>query len=143
MADERCQVDFYLLGAAAQDPGRLACKLATMAWERGHAVAIVTTDESAAARLDKLLWEYPEGRFVPHERADSDAGTAPVSILTGPPPGRGDVVINLTSEALPQPQSFRRLLEIVPFADSEREASRDKFRAYRRLGLAPETHEIN
>jgi DNA polymerase-3 subunit chi len=140
----RCQVDFYLMGAPALDPQRLACKLATMAWERGHEVSIVTAGDAAAAQLDGLLWEYPAGRFVPHARTNAgDAPQAPVTILTGPPRDAADVVINLTPSPLPEPGACRRLLEIVPFDKGERAASRHKYRAYRRLGLNPSTHEIN
>jgi len=36
-----------------------------------------------------------------------------------------------------------RVLEIVPFAENERQASRVKFKTYRSLGLEPRTQEIN
>lgn len=138
---ELCQVDFYLLGSPELEPDRLACKLAVMAWERGHKVSIVTSSDAAAAALDELLWEYPEGRFVPHDRGDQSA--APVRVLTTPPSGTADVVINLTSSALPTPLSFHRLLEIVPHRKGDREASRQKFRHYRAAGLDPQAHDIN
>jgi DNA polymerase IIIc chi subunit len=37
---------------------------------------------------------------------------------------------------------FRRLLEIVPAEPAQRDASREKFRNYRALGLSPETHPM-
>jgi len=137
----RCQVDFYLLGSPALDDARLACKLALMAWERGHRVAIVVDGRERAGALDELMWSYPEGRFLPHDR-DADQG-APVRILTQAPGSEGDVVINLTREPLPPPLPWSRLLEIVPHRDEEREASREKFRHYRGQGLEPRAHEIN
>lgn len=139
---EACQVDFYLLASAALDPQRLACKLALMAWERGHTIDIVTTDGAEAEALDRLMWACPEGRFLPHERAGQGA-RAPIRIHCESAPESGDVVINLTPQALARPQAFRRLLEIVPHRPAEREASRDKFRAYRDRGLAPATHPIS
>ena len=139
----RCQVDFYLMGSPALDSRRLACKLATMAWERGHEVVIVTAGEGPATDLDTLLWEYPRGRFVPHERGSGSNRAAPVTILTAPPEGAADVVINLTPRPVSAPGAYRRLLEIVPHEKGEREASREKYRAYRQLGLDPATHEIN
>ena len=54
-----------------------------------------------------------------------------------------DVVINLCQQAVPEPQRFKRVLEIVPYADDERDASRVKYKNYRNLGLKPRTHEIN
>lgn len=138
---ELCQVDFYLLGSPELAPERLACKLAVMAWERGHQVSIVTGSEAATAALDELLWDCPEGRFVPHER--NEQTPAPVQVLDRAPPGSADVVINLTGTALDTPLHFKRLLEIVPHRKSDRDASREKFRHYRAAGLDPQAHEIN
>jgi DNA polymerase-3 subunit chi len=90
------------------------------------------------------MWQYPEGRFLPHSVAGGeDSGKAPVQIGTLSDLNPTDVVINLCLEAVPQPERFRRLLEIVPYADSERQASRVKYRTYRNLGITPQTHEIN
>ena len=136
-----CQVDFYLLGSPALEPDRLACRLALMAWERGHVVSIVATDEDHAGALDELLWTAPTGRFLPHERGGDTV--APVRLLTAPPGEDGDVVINLTTAPLPPPGAWRRLLEIVPHRKAEREASREKFQHYRAQGLEPRTHDID
>lgn len=139
-----CQVDFYVLGSAAQEPGQLACKLALMAWERGHEITVVAASEADAKRLDQLMWEFPEGRFLPHEcLSGSERAAAPVRILSTPPPGDCDVVINLTQEALSEPARFGRLLEIVPHREADRRASREKYRSYAAHGLIPSTHEIN
>jgi DNA polymerase-3 subunit chi len=138
-----CQVDFYLLGSPGQEAPRLACKLALMAWERGHDIAVVTGGDTEAAALDELMWQYPEGRFLPHERCGPDeASPAPVRILCSFPEHQSDVVINLSSRPLPEPRSCKRLLEIVPHHSEEREASRRKYQAYRALGIEPSTHEI-
>ena len=139
-----CQVDFYLLSSQQLDAQQLCCKLALMAWERGHKISIVTDGPESAKSLDKLMWQYPEGRFLPHQRTPSgQEAVAPVSILETPPEGELDVVINLTTKALPTPLLCSRLLEIVPFRDAERVASREKFKHYRAAGLNPKAHTIN
>ena len=90
------------------------------------------------------MWQYPEGRFLPHATIeDRDCAKAPVKIGTLSGLNPADVVINLCPEAVPQPERFSRVLEIVPYADDEKTASRVKFRIYRNLGLKPQTHEIN
>ena len=115
-----------------------------MAMERKQRVFITTPSETSSEQLDELMWQYPEGRFVPHARIeDPDAAKAPVNIGTLSGLNPADVVINLSLEAIPQPERFSRVLEIVPYADEEKEASRVKFRIYRNLGLDPQTHEIN
>jgi len=139
-----CQVDFYLLGQSSPGASSLACRLALMAWERKQKIFIITATETSAEQLGELMWQYPEGRFLPHAGADEpDSDKAPVNIgtLSGLKPT--DVVINLCPEAVPQPERFSRILEIVPFAENERKASRVKYKTYLNLGLKPQTHEIN
>ena len=141
---EPCQVDFYLLGEAAPEAGKLACRLALMAWERKQKIFIIVATERSGEQLDELMWQYPEGRFLPHARAgDKDSGKVPVHIGMLPDLNPTDVVINLCPEAVPQPERFSRLLEIVPFDNNERQASRVKYKTYRNLGLNPQTHEMD
>ena len=139
-----CQVDFCVLGDGALTAEQLACRLALIAWEQGHQIAVLTETTDIANKLDELMWEYPQGRFIPHARAgDRDAGKVPVTIGRLSGLNQADLVINLGPEAVPQPERFGRVLEIVPCADNEKEASRVKYRNYRNLGISPHTHEIN
>ena len=138
------QVDFYQLESGRMAPDRLACRLALMAWERGHRVSIVAGDEQQAAAMDELLWSFPEQRFVPHGRSGSpEAVGAPVVISTRAPRGAAEVVINLTGEALPGLDAIQRLLEIVPRDESGREAARARYKAYLQQGIKPGFHKIN
>jgi len=141
---ESCQVDFYLLGKSSAGAARLACRLALMALEKNHKVFIIAASEASGDELDELMWQYPEGRFIPHARSGAeDSARAPVNIGTLASLNPADVVINLCPVAVPQPERFARVLEIVPAADNAKEASRQKFRIYRNMGLNPRTHEIN
>ena len=141
---EPCQVDFYLLGASSSGADKLACRLALMAWERKQKVFIITATESSGKQLGELMWQYPEGRFLPHSGVnDQDSGKAPVYIGTLSGLNPTDVVIDLCPEAVPQPERFSRVLEIVPYAENERQASRVKYKTYRNQGIKPQTHEIN
>ena len=142
--DGVCQVDFYVLQDDSQSAEILSCRLAMMAWEQGHRTVVITENETESQRLDELMWSHPPGRFLPHARL-ADKGSAPVLIgtmkqLAGSP---AEVVINLTSRSIPEPKRFRRLLEPVPAVEEQRKASREKFIAYRKLGLNPASHEIN
>ena len=141
------QVDFYLLKDASLSADHLACRLAMMAWERRQEVFVVVTSGEHLAKLNKLMWQYPPDRFLPHAQvADQNAKKAPVvmglsaaldSDLKG-----ASVVINLCPEAIPQATRFSRILEIVPFVQEQRDASRAKYKNYLQLGLKPQTHEI-
>ena len=141
---EPCQVDFYLLGTSSSGAAKLACRLALMAWERKQKIFIITATEASGKQLGELMWQYPEGRFLPHTKAgDQDAGKAPVNIGMLSDLKPADVVINLCPQAVPQAEEFTRILEIVPFIKEDRQSSRVKYKSYRNLGLEPQTHEIN
>jgi len=150
ISTQSCEVDFYLLGEASKGADKLACKLALMAWERNQKIYIVTPTQASAKQLDELMWHSPEGRFLPHaitgtaqDGLSADSSRAPVNIGTLSSLNPADVVINLCPEAVPQPQRFSRVLEFVPYASDEREASRAKFKSYRNLGLSPRMQEIS
>lgn len=135
-------MDFYLLGDPAAEAGNVACRLALMAWERNQTVFVIAPTESSAMQLDDEMWQYPQQRFLPHALAGTpESAKAAVNIGTLSSLNPADVVINLCPEAVPQPQRFSRVLEIVPYASDERKASRVKYKAYRKLGLMPETLE--
>ena len=138
-----CQVDFYVLQDESQSAELLACRLALMAWEQGNQTILLAEDEPAATQLDELLWQHPPGRFLPHARLEHDP-SAPVVIATRgrETPGSHGLVINLTAHAVPHPERFQRLLEVVPVGEEQRQASRDKFRSYREQGLEPAHHPI-
>jgi DNA polymerase-3 subunit chi len=142
MSDD-CQIDFYVLARPDQSAEQLACRLAMMAWEQGHRVLVLTQNENDADSLDQIMWDFPPGRFLPHCRGQADP-ESPVSIGTQVPETRFDreVVINLSDTVVAEPRRFRRLLEIVPGAEHERQASRQKFREYRNQGLDPANHTI-
>ena len=144
MTSSDCQVDFYLLKTPGLDERRLACRLSLMAWERGHEVTVVTENDDQAAELDDLMWESPPQRFLPHQRESAGAERcAAVVITTLQDLSEAEVVINLCTQPLQEPKRFRRLLEIVPQAGPGLEASRDKFRYYRKHGIEPAAHDIS
>jgi DNA polymerase-3 subunit chi len=138
-----CQVDFYILADPGASPDRLACHLALKAWEAGHRIVVYGDSEDAVRRLDELMWDHPPGRFIPHGTG-SDNADSPVriAVLDDDVEDGRDLVINMTAQALPQPDRFRRLLEIVPADNARRAASRIKFKTYRDQGLDPAHHEI-
>ena len=141
---DRCKVDFYVLARPTQSAGEVVCRLAMKAWEQGFRVQIRAGSETEAQALDELMWDYPPGRFLPHEAAPAGEDV-PVSITTPESgiPAHRDLVINLCTDPVPEPQRYRRLCEIVPAEAAQRTASREKYRVYRDLGLNPEKHDLN
>ena len=78
---ETCQVDFYVLKQSSVEANGVACDLALTMWERDQQVFVATKSEADCKELDELMWQHPEGRFLPHALAeDADAGKAMVRI---------------------------------------------------------------
>jgi DNA polymerase-3 subunit chi len=140
---ENCRVDFYVLQDVSQSAEMVACQLALKSWEQGNRTLVAMADQSAADRVDALMWEHPQGRFLPHAGA-ARSPDAPILIgtLDQLETSIGEVLINLTPQVVDRPQRYARLLEVVSADPGLKQASREKFRAYRSLGLEPVTHSL-
>ncbi len=138
-----CQVDFYVLQDETQSADLLACRLALMAWEQGKRIMVLAASDTECKRLDELMWEHPQGRFLPHTLAHDLTTGVMIGTVAELDRHASDVLINLTPTAIPEPGRFQRLLELVPANDNQRKASREKFRDYRACGMEPVTHPIN
>ena len=142
------QVDFYLRPETSPDAlEHFACRLVETVWQRGHQVLVVATSESAARRLDDLLWTFRDESFVPHRRigAGDPAVTETVSepvIVTTPGRWQGalDVLVNLTPSVPEEAARAARIAEIVPAGGAGRDTGRRRYREYRDRGFELRTH---
>ena len=108
-------------------------------------------DRRELAALDDLLWTSIDGSFIPHERATEEAeattttstSEAPVLLATRVPDDFPRVLLVNLGAAMPEvAAAFQRVIE-VPGADpASRQQARERFRAYRRLGAEPTTHQV-
>ena len=140
------RVDFYIL-AASEPASRLqfACRLTEKAYGLNNRVYAHTASQAEAEQLDKLLWTFKQGSFIPHQALGTDNDErAPVRI--GSPErceNEGELLINLTEAAPEFATNFARVVEIVDGREASRKAGRERFRQYREMGLKPETHQID
>ena len=116
MTEAAARVSFYVL--AAQEPvARLsfACKLTEKAYKLGQRIHLHAADRSEAEALDKMLWTFRQGSFVPHERLDAGTPTDRAGHdrqwYRGPP--EVDLLINLADEVPAFFQRFARIAEII------------------------------
>ena len=137
------QVDFYVLDRV-DDHARntLACKLAEKAWRLENTIHIHTMTREDAERLDKLLWTFRDGSFVPHELVGG--GTeAPVTIGFGTSTVEPrDLLITLCDEIPAFAESFPRVAELVSSDENSRAKSRQRYATYRDQGHKLTTHKI-
>ncbi len=140
------RVDFYILEEAdAAARRRLACRLAEKAFAQSHRVLILTADEEEARQLDDLLWTFRDRSFVPHElTAPGRTSAVPVLIgTTESASGAGaDILINVSDRMPEDLARFSRVVEAVDGEPGRLKAGRERYRSYRELGFAPESHKI-
>jgi len=137
------QVDFYVLDRVDEHARHtLACKLAEKAWRLENSIHIHTMSREDAERLDKLLWTFRDGSFVPHELVGGDTG-APVTIGYGTEGAEPrDLLITLCDEIPPFADSFPRVAELVTSEETCRAKSRERYASYRDQGHTLNTYKI-
>lgn len=139
------EVLFYILDNDAPDAApHFACRLTEKAYAAGHRLYLHTANATQAAALDRMLWTFREGSFVPHvssENLDADDDLTPIVIGTGePPPQFDDILINLDGDVSRFFSRFKRHMEVVTPAG--RDAARTAYRFYRDRGYDLKTHHI-
>ncbi len=137
------QVDFYVLDRVDEHArNTLACKLAEKAWRLENTIHIHTMTREDAEHLDKLLWTFRDGSFVPHELIGGDTG-APITIGFGASFGAPrDLLITLCDEIPAFAESFPRVAELVSSDENSRAKSRLRYKTYRDQGHKLTTHKI-
>jgi len=139
------RVDFYLLDHATEGGKDTAvCKLAHKAFRLGHRIYILTHDHEDAQRLDRLLWTFSAGSFIPHGLGARPAD-ADLPVLIGqdePPADHEDVLIQLMPQVPEFFSRFRRVAEVVDGSDDEKTLARERFRFYRDRGYELQTHNL-
>ncbi len=136
------QVDFYVLDRVDEHARyTFACKLAEKAWRLDNTIHIHTKTRADAERLDKLLWTFRDGSFVPHVLAGS--GEAPITIGHGSAAVEPkDLLITLCDEIPEFAASFPRVAELVTADEDCRQKSRQRYATYREQGHKLDTHKI-
>jgi DNA polymerase-3 subunit chi len=143
------RVDFYVLQTGAeQQRAVFACRLAEKAHRHGLGIHIHTSGPAATDNLDKLLWTFRDGSFLPHLPVD-EASEADPDGITKIHVGHGDssgptdgLLINIGEDVPLFFSRFDRVAEIVGTDSSERERARERFRFYRDRGYTLNTHKL-
>lgn len=139
------RVDFYLVADEAADARpTTVCRLADKAFRLGKRVYIHTADTAEAKHLDRLLWTFSAGSFVPHALC-AEALDPPPPVLIGPEPpptACNDVLIALTPQAPEFYARFTRVADVVGAGETDKQQGRERFRFYRERGAPPQTHHL-
>lgn len=125
-----------------------ACRLLRKAYRAGAQV-VVTGSPDVLKTLDRQLWVFDEQDFVPHVLALAGAPLAPRLAdtpvwLTDDPqqvPGERQILVNV-GQTVPQGLArYTRLFEVVSLAPDDRQAGRQRWKAYAAMGWQVQPHE--
>lgn len=117
------------------------CELAEHYLQQGRRLLLMVQDDNQAVTLDRFLWTWNKGSFIPHayDNGAVDCLEEPVLITTREQNGNGARVLVLGKPC--SLEFLRQFEEVIDFAElydeALAEASRERFRLYREAGYAP------
>ena len=140
------RVDFYVLRST--EPGAhlvAACRVVEKAWRNNHRIFVHTQNAAGADELDRLLWTFRQGSFVPHSVAQSATPAEGNEVVIGSgqlPETQFDVLVNVSEELPAFYPSFPRVAEFVPASPESKSAARERYRTYRGDGCEIQSHNV-
>ncbi len=128
------------------DPLAYVCGLLRVAAGKG-ARLVVRVDSALVDALDARLWTFSQIDFLPHCRAGDPLEARTPIVLTDEANmsrfGERDCLVNLAAAPAECWQALPRIIEVVGAAPADKQAGRQRFRAYRSLGCEPATMEVD
>jgi len=114
-----------------------------------HAPQVIVVNETLAdaQALDDLLWTFNERSFVPHkiclDEHSLDPAT-PVQLTVDPSNvPAADLLVNMTARLPAHWELYPRVAEIIDADEDRRRLGRERFKSYRDLKVALETHQLD
>ena len=133
------QVEFVKL--KRPERAGVLCDLAEAYYLDGQRVLVMTQDDNQGITLDRFMWTWKKGAFVPHvfDNGSVECHDEPVVIVSAEanPNGAGVLIMGMPCSV----EFIRHFRHVVDFAETydgtRLEESRERFRSYRDLGFSP------
>lgn len=132
------QVSFYLFEQSHERQAQIACRLCRKLWQKNR-IWLYSPETTQQHELDELLWKFDDNSFLPHGIEHTDA---PICISAQLPSSSDWMLINFTSHALSDYQNYLHVIEIVEQDEQMKQIGREKFKAYRHMGIEPRTFKL-
>ena len=133
------KVSFYLFEKSQERQVDSACRLCRKILRQPARIWLYCPDPVLQQQLDEQLWSFDASSFIGH---GIDQPDAPVCISAQLPPGADWLVFNFHDQALEPVQKFDHIIEIVENHEAAKQVGREKYKFYRRLGIAPRTFKL-
>jgi DNA polymerase-3 subunit chi len=120
---------------------RVLCDLTEEYYLDGQRVLVMTQDDNQGVTLDRFMWTWKKGAFVPHvyDNGSVEGHDEPVVIVSEEtnPNGAGVLIMGVPC-SVEFIRQFRHVVDFAETFDEKRlEESRERFRSYRKLGFNP------
>lgn len=137
-------IDFYIMSDRKPDARQLlACKITEKAYKKGHKIYIHTESEQQSNSMDKLLWTFRGGSFIPHSVTNKGETDTPVLIgHDSEPECSPDVLINLSHEVPGFFSRFERVAEVITEDAEQKKKGRERYKFYRDRGYELRNHTL-
>ena len=123
------------------EKARFLCELAEEFLEKGKRVLVVVQDDNQGVTLDRFMWSWQKGSFIPHsyDNGAVECIDEPVVISVAEENSNGaDVLIMAKPCRLDFIRRFQTAIDFAEvFDDQVAEASRLRFASYRDAGFEP------
>ncbi len=136
------QVHFVKL--TCQDKLPQLCRLTAEFYHHGQRVLLLVPDQNQAIALDRFLWSWDKGSFLPHafDNGSVDCSAEPI-VITGSEQNanNGAVLILAGPGSLEFISRFDQVIDFAEVYDAAlAEQARERFRQYRTRGFTPDMY---
>lgn len=127
-----------------QEKARLLCTLAEEQYAAGKRVLIRVQDDNQAVSLDRFMWTWDKGAFLPHAFNNGSVDCLEEPIVISVREENPNAASTLIMGVPCSPDFIRRFELVIDFAElydpQLAELSRNRFRQYREHGFDPQMY---
>jgi len=142
------QIDFAF---GCRDRLHTACLIARKRCHAGQRLVVYCSNISRLNTFDRMLWAFDETSFIPHVHVDDPLASSTPVVLTAASPklaqqvmGDGDppALLNLDDACPPDSEDFAHIMEVVSETPEDRQAARQRWRAYQTQGRELKAYDL-
>ncbi len=133
------KISFYLFEKSPERQVESTCRLCRKILRQPAKIWLYCDDQDTQQQLDERLWSFDPNSFLAH---GIDQTEAPICISSRLPDSQEWILFNFNKQPLEQVTQFSHIIEIVENDEIAKQIGREKFKAYRRLGISPQTYKL-